>query len=413
MQQTLNNSLNLKIFFFVIGLYFFGVLFIPESVFYLTVLMIGATLGYVVLTKKFIIKISFSFFLFSCYTLISFMGLFYGQVGSLGANQFQLIIFCMYFIFIVLTSTYNWQNHLYNIIVFICLIALIGTVVQLINPNLVSRFHQLLLTPQGYLEALSFLYNDVLIGFNYNPASSGFALSILVYYFFVKLFNPNSKSNFINIIMFLLAYALLFLTNKRGFVLFSVCIMAFILWNNSRNKLKAFLAILVVGILFTFMLFKTELGQDMILRTLQQDDITTGRSKIYRIMWQDFLNHPFFGNGTYTTNNVIPIHNGHNIYFQVLRENGIIGFLFFVSFLMYNLFISVVGIKRTNSLENKFQLEFSIALQLLFILWGMTGNPLYDVHALLIYILASSVSVSLYSKIKSEKYQREKNSNEF
>lgn len=206
--------------------------------------------------------------------------------------------------------------------------------------------------------------------------------------------------------LYLFNYYLLLLTDKRGFILFNIIILIIITFIFMREKFKSILSIVIVlGIVYTIFI-NTEVGYRIIERTVASSDFTTGREELYVILWEDFLKKPLFGNGTFSTlKAVFPYNNGHNIYLQVLRELGLLGFIPFIIFLGINLLqnLKLITVNEKSDIVNfneRYYLGFSLCIQLLFILWGFTGNPLYDEYPLVIYYVA--VAMVNNTNIKSQ-----------
>lgn len=92
--------------------------------------------------------------------------------------------------------------------------------------------------------------------------------------------------------------------------------------------------------------------------------------------------------------------NIHNIYIQLLVETGIIGFIIYCGWFLFHLV-------RTWSIYSKMRvnpedytnidyclMNFSLAMQIFFILYGFTGNPLYDREMFVPYFIACAISVN-------------------
>lgn len=110
-------------------------------------------------------------------------------------------------------------------------------------------------------------------------------------------------------------------------------------------------------------------------------NITTGRNVFYKNAISDFLRGNFltyfFGKGTgtaYLINNT----GLHNVYLQILYDHGILGIILYAAFFVLNL---------KDAIQNRY--FYSMCLQIMFLAYCMTGNPLYDYYFFIPYLIYS------------------------
>ena len=133
-------------------------------------------------------------------------------------------------------------------------------------------------------------------------------------------------------------------------------------------------------------------------QTAEAGDITLGRldnsvvaielfkkNALFGIGWDAFK---YYYQGIYGT-----LLNVHNVYVQVLAENGLFGAVpfyafFIISFVRAVKYLYVLRKSRIKSSERDLFLAISIAMQVLFLLYCLTGNPLYDQQIFYPYICA-------------------------
>lgn len=388
-----------------INLFFFLLLFIPSMTKYWALLLFGFDLLYVFLikdslNKNFYLNINSIMSAWLLFSIATFGSLAMTNTNFLDGVQFVITLALGLMNFILLISNDKWLEISLKMLIVTSLFFVLGSVLQILAPDLVLGFNQLHLSEVLFEQSLEFYRNGALNGFTYQTGVNGFILSILlgINLGYIYKVDKTSLKLFLWITYFIVFY-LLILTRKRGFILFSVLLLCFIIYRMSQKKLAAFVIVFVLSLLVLLILFATEAGSELIQRTLNQEDFTTGRAAMIEIMWQDFLDSPLLGNGAYTTIDVVDYHHGHNIYFQVLRETGIIGFVSLLGGLL-------IGLIRTNKKINQFEnnkskksiLIMSLYFQLLFILWGVTGNPLYDTYPLFFYFIAIAMSETLETK---------------
>lgn len=154
---------------------------------------------------------------------------------------------------------------------------------------------------------------------------------------------------------------------------------------------------------------------------LSGDDVTSGRSGLFRLAWQTFLEHPLFGIGwgnfRHTTIGMVTLRTEldvHNIYLQLLCETGITGFMALVT-PMAVFFVKTLKKIRSLALPGPDQvwlspLRFSLGYQAFFLLYGMTGNPLYEPVFFIPYFFALALTAAFgrsrlaaFEKLSSEK----------
>ena len=159
----------------------------------------------------------------------------------------------------------------------------------------------------------------------------------------------------------LLAYGFLLvallLVGRRGELLGAlVCtaLLVLVLCNPRRRRQLLVGGILLAAAMFGLMvLFLPQLKEISFLERyivtienlLNGQDVTTGRTTLYQVAFQGFLEHPILGIGWdqyhtlipphYLTNPIVKIEDTHCIYLQFLCETGIVGTVLIVAPLLY------------------------------------------------------------------------------
>ncbi len=212
--------------------------------------------------------------------------------------------------------------------------------------------------------------------------------------------------------------ALLF-TGKRAhplFLLIAVVLCFLLPLRGSKRIRRYWIIFLVFAVLIVvFLLFKDILVSipffSEIIRTLNGvmlgEDITTARTALSKFAWQLFLQNPIFGIGwgdfrTSVVGNVTHITelDTHNIYLQLLSETGVIGFIAFMlpMFITWNkaknAFRKVMQSEDAILLKWKSINYFSFAFQTFFLLYGLTGNPLFDPNWQILYMVSCGMTIS-------------------
>lgn len=206
---------------------------------------------------------------------------------------------------------------------------------------------------------------------------------ILVLPFIIALTCYLKKKNnvylFSIITILLLLFTLLFIKSRGSWFGLGVIVsvLPLIIYKIKKitfNKVLIFESILVISAIATYFIF-----QDSLHRSYDFE-----RPALREIAWHMFLANPLGGigagnfistyvNDEYTSPLVNSKHilvHAHNIYFKFLSENGIIGFIGFISLIMYQLIISYVNIVKSKD---------KIIIAMFLSIAGMLAHGWFDV----------------------------------
>lgn len=232
--------------------------------------------------------------------------------------------------------------------------------------------------------------NGNIAGLYNHYSKNGMVLSIAVGILFVSFLYSNTlKDKKRNILILLLCSAALLFSGKRGPVIFTIiaaliCYSLYLGKNFSINKIVKIIS-LIVGAVAAFIILSNFIPQ--LSRFLQRFEeaeaagsVMMGRDIYYEYAIGMFLSNPLLGHGWYSFSAAFE-QNAHNVYLQLLAETGIVGFMIFVAAFIYFIYVAVQEYRRAQACENSFamgQLLKSVFVIIFFILYGFTGNPLYD-----------------------------------
>lgn len=407
-------NVNVVLLILVILSYFFLITFIPQYMYSITEIYLFSLLSFLLLYTKIKYKIKKSYFLFLFYILLSsFEIVRVSETQIEGYKHYMLTLVAVFLMSIILISISNWKEYLLRILIYILCIYFVGAVIQYISPNLLYIINNMHMTMDALNSAQVYINKSINVGFTSNPGINGYFISIIMFYFYTMFLNTFKKINkYIYLFLFIFSFILLINTGKRGFLLFSVLILMYLTYKHSNNFLSSFVSPFIIVLLISYVFFNTEMGINIIERTQNQVDVTTGRADGYQLMFNFFEENIFIGNGIFSINEHINISNGHNIYLQLLAEQGLLAFIPLVLFFIINVLqnIKLLNLKNTKE-ENQVYL-FSLSVQLLFLMWGATGNSLYDTYPLVIhFIMISIVQSSLNSKYYMKKREEDDEKN--
>ncbi|MBR3134850.1 MAG: O-antigen ligase family protein [Clostridia bacterium] len=210
----------------------------------------------------------------------------------------------------------------------------------------------------------------------------------------------------------------LMLTGKRVLAIIPIVATIALLFVNIKSiKKSRIVTMILIGIILAFFIVRFVPSTQIVIKRFIEDadDLETfnNRDTMWYYSLKMFNNKPIIGYGinTYRTflrnNGVVErlIMNGHNMYLQLLGETGIVGsILFFVLFIMA-LFKNYKLLKNELIIKNKRcyrLLNFSMYIQILFLIYGITGNNMHTYSQIFTYFFALTIVINCENKVKIE-----------
>lgn len=273
-------------------------------------------------------------------------------------------------------------------------VSVVAILLQIIFPEQMLTAGARLLKQDAYAmteELYSYGYYSGLSGYN---CIAGFHSAALMCICFVNGLNSTSKlKRIVNYVIAAISLFALVATQKRG-VLVSATIAALVtsaqyFWiRRSMKKLMQMVIVFCVIVLLLYVvMLKTESGLKMLERFTESDDISSGRFERYQSILSSIEDTHFFGYGTGAMK-VGFGNDAHNIYLQILFDHGILGLMVYLVFFAMPLFSCL---KKAKQGDTSGYVLISMFLQVLFLCYGLTGNPLYDYCLFMFYLLTVSM----------------------
>lgn len=391
-----------KIETFLIVAYLLGVYFFPERIKIITIgFVLSFFLAEIVRQRRIIIWASVSTWL--CYIVFSILSCVWGKGRFDDAIEF-IISISIALLLAVFDFSIEERALQFKGLAIVGGVVILGCVLQYVSPETLKKINATHLTAEKYRLFDDFFRAGRLVGFSFQTAITGFYLAILfgiIFSTFLCSFRKNKVvKNIVYVVSLITIYVFVFLTAKRSFILLIPCGVFCLICFLFRKHIGKIIVFSFVAIsIMLFLLYKTDFGQAILLRS-SGDNWSTGREQINEQMIELFWNAPIIGNGISSTLVLLSgYQNAHNIYLQVLSESGILGFcIIVIAFgvsLMENIKVLSIAVKAK---QDKVISLASICLfiQIVFLGWGLTGNPLYDVYPFFVYM----VSVGCINSIK-------------
>lgn len=330
--------------------------------------------------------------------------------GSYSMDFHTCIAFLCYFL---LYRKNNWYKAFLKCLITLGLFYSVTTIYLYLFPAAYSRFVYPLFgqestitgtVQRGYAVGFSRHFSTTAI---YHTVTLGIPISVLV-----KREVFENRQKYFMFLLLTLLYIGILLTGKRAhsiFIPFAVIICYCLCGSGKRINTLA----KVIGGVFAFIVIIYVCIQiipslsNVIVRfqnKIEHGDITSGRSVMIEECRTLFLSNIFFGGGwgSFSYYTATGVKNAHNVFVQLLAENGMILSVPFYIFVFGNIWQTgkaiLVIIKEKKKLSKSFMicLIYSSYIQLFFIMYCFTGNPLYDFQCMLPYILGCAIGENAY-----------------
>lgn len=279
-------------------------------------------------------------------------------------------------------------------------IVLFGCFLQILMPHTLESFNKLRMSNVKFGWFYDFFNSGFIVGFSFQTAITGFYLTILTCIIFIEILYK--KYNFLNTVILISAIIFLFLTGKRIFILLTVLNLMFIyIFYKRVNILKLIVLLVLLTVLILIFSKYTIIGQRLVMRFYSQDP-TRGRIRIYTFLFKLYKSHPIIGTGLSSTLSLLPYaYNAHNIYLQILTETGLVGFIILIGYFFNNLYKLFKVSKYFLKIKKNINIcAICFSIQFIFLIWGFTGNPLYDIYPFVVYMISVGIVNNMLFEIK-------------
>ena len=318
----------------------------------------------------------------------------------------------VYYVSCVVIMILSAKKHIIKnfpmwILIFLGIYSVVGILVQMLLPAYYAIFIEPLFTTQNS-ESSILIWQESGYGF------AGFAYQLDITSNFLLLaeaawiyyYKPNiGKIFYWSVLIALVIFV--FLTGKRFASICSIVIPIGIMFISQKNAGRTIANLFLVFIVFSVGIFYfVENARDYqdskvlgraarsVMDYKRGDDIESGRKELREAAWNMWLRNPILGVGLSQKSKkgtVLEI-GCHNSYLQTLCDYGIVGFLLWFPPLVFCVFFTIRMIKNClRSPELKGWLEFSLFIQIYFLLSGWAGNPSTDHHRYSMYYIAIAI----------------------
>ncbi len=337
--------------------------------------------------------------------------IFYTMIGVINSHNpsfalSQLIRLIFMFVVSLLVSNLSASNK-NSIVKMYWLFAIFSSISVLIQIIFPVQFNGFLFkfVSDDYKEMIRIfdnwkIFSGIVVVDNYSAFLSSFLLAITLISLMIREKKYNNViiyPKYISSFLIIIAFIALLASAKRGIIVATIVSISFVFMiylkyyiGRNKEKLKIvfiiFITFLLLIIVIYILYIKTSLLQVIIYKT-SRSDISTGRFELYRkILDATSSQNIIFGNGLGNLSNTIGT-SSHNIYLQLLYEQGLLGLFLYIIFFLNNILLTIKRIRITKRILP----FYSLMVQVLFLIYGMTGNPLYNIFFMFNYFIFISL----------------------
>lgn len=286
-------------------------------------------------------------------------------------------------------------------------------IIQPIMPQLVSRIIDFL--PYTFDQKYEMNYWSSRLGMYSgifpDRAAAAFYSSVLICCGLYIMYHHYNKliQKFPGIAFVVMGALSLLMTAKRGHLVAASLgvLFTYMVYKKAHHQsiIRIVIATIILVVLAFFLVMNLDAARLMVERFTDNDNFYTNRLDIYDNIYTVISDNFLFGTGTASANDILGI-GGHNIYLTVFMENGLSGFLLIIMCVLGSVIYTLRVIhyqSKHNNYEYLPNLLFALYIQLFFVIYGFTGNPLYDNYILYFYVFSIAITQNsevMYSRFR-------------
>ena len=359
-------------FFFSFG-YFFNMYYLAVLFLLISIISAGAQA-----------KIFINFRLLVSISLLGMIWL----ISSLYSYEMPLALKYTFFCFLVFISLILLRREVYEsslrYFMILCAVHISIIIIQYFSYSTVDALAIKILTTAQYSQAQAiYSYCGALAGIT---GQTGQAALYCVTFIFCA--NSYAKQKRIYYALLIPAFIALFLTQKRSFLFLSMALTIVSILSGIKQSTRKYGVI--AGVMWMIVVLAVASGGYLIIDKFfdisgflskAEKGSLSGRDILWKDMFALFVERPLFGVGFYSTDNLLGM-TGHNIYLQLLCENGLFGAVpFYVAIIYFSGFVLCLKTKEITSTFSKLNFLFMI-------LYGFLGNPIYEFTHIIIILMS-------------------------
>lgn len=345
--------------------------------------------------------------IFLCFVVVN-----YGGTLLTGGGSSWLVVFSLTAVLGVLLKldADEWFFYIAKVVAVFGLIHALATIAFLLLPGFYSGWFK----PHFYAGVVTAIDYKSGLTSHYSMNGMNLAWGLISSFFLSQLSTARDNKQWVAFSMVILIGLLA--TTKRAHLAFGLaaCLVMYILFNRESGSFGILFKLCIVAVLLLLVLYFVSLYIPAISAVLDRfqgmsdDETFGGRSDYYSICIEMWKESPLAGHGwgsftqtlyqsgisdlkrLYLAGNLTQ--KAHNVYLQLLAEEGALGLLIFLIMAFAGVIRAYLcaDVKRTaeRRLDRADSLGvLAVGVQVFFLMYCITGNPLYDLVEYSIYLL--------------------------
>lgn len=308
----------------------------------------------------------------------------------------------------------------------VCIIIAISIILSAFVDDFMLKYFSFFMNPRNYTAITDAIHQEIYwmkaySGFAREKGEAAYIMNVGIAIYYAKYFSEK-KFKISDLIMLALLFGALILTGKRMLFICPIAVAAaLMLFSNKKGRFVKALPVILLAVCGVIVLAAT-LPQFSNLFERFSDKNTveklSGRVELWPFCFDMFHDSPLFGLGMGSFNKYTYIKGfrfegekwgayGHNVYYELLGELGIIGsiLIFGALIAVFAKTILLMRNKNITSLE-KYLLTFSFAIQLTLFIYCASGNVLLYSQQTYMWLFADAITMSISRKYYTVRKRR-------
>ena len=317
------------------------------------------------------------------------------SVYTTASYKYLLLIGIVFLAKLIFESVYGWHLKFSKLVRFYATVHVLAIILSYFFPDFITGIVEAMYTEETFENYYALFEFNAFAGLTPQTGNAAFYASIFIAFCVTDILSE--KLTIWNVFKLALGIFALLLTVKRSFVVAHVIAIMFVLYIQGRGNKKVLRSLMgfTITLVLAYYLFSNVSFVEKIVsksaQLLESGDITNGRMYLWSETYKRWLEKPIFGHGVNVLDKFYNL-STHNSYLQILAEAGVFGAISLVVALVMSLTKSCriyADVYKDTLLTTKEKSIFlsCVYMQVVFIVYCFSGNPMHGMNFLLMYML--------------------------